>query len=97
MMEENIIIKESQLEKFILEKFDEGNLLEISYNRVFVPGKIINIINEGRLIITLQLMGEILHQTVDVDISDIKSDIVELRYTLDDEVLVITVIDDNKK
>ena len=94
MKEENITIKESQIEEFILENFKEECILEISYNRVFIPGKIINIINEDRLIITLQLMGELLHQTVDVDISDIKSEIVELRHTSDDEVLVITVVDD---
>lgn len=94
MREENITIKESQIEEFILENFKEECILEISYNRVFIPGKIINIINEDRLIITLQLMGELLHQTVDVDISDIKSEIVELRHTSDDEVLVITVVDD---
>jgi len=93
MIEDNITIKESQIEEFILENFKEGCILEISYNRVFVPGKIINIINDDGLIITLQLMGEILHQTVDVDISDIKSEIVELRHTSDEEVLVITVVD----
>ena len=94
MREENITIKESQIEEFILENFKEECILEISYNRVFIPGKIINIINEDGLIITLQLMGELLHQTVDVDISDIKSEIVELRHTSDEEVLVITVVDD---
>ncbi len=94
MREENITIKESQIEEFILENFKEECILEISYNRVFIPGKIINIINDDGLIITLQLMGELLHQTVDVDISDIKSEIVELRHTSDDEVLVITVVDD---
>lgn len=94
MKEENITIKESQIEEFILENFKEECILEISYNRVFIPGKIINIINEDGLIITLQLMGELLHQTVDVDISDIKSEIVELRHTSDEEVLVITVVDD---
>lgn len=94
MMENNIVINESQLEEFILENFSEDAILEISYNRVFVPGKIINIINEGNLIITLQLKGQLLHQTVDVNISDIKSEIVELRYHSNDEVLVLTIEDD---
>lgn len=93
MREENIAIKESQIEEFILENFKEDCILEISYNRVFIPGKIINIINDDKVIITLQLMGELLHQTVDVDISDIKSEIVELRHTSDEEILVITVVD----
>lgn len=94
MSEEYKTIKEGQLEGFILENFNEDALLEISYNRVFVPGRIVNIIDEENLYITLQLKGELLHQTVDINISDIKSEIVELRYTSNEKILVLSIVDD---
>lgn len=89
----NKTIPEDDLTDYIVNNFIEGAILEISYNRVFIPGKIINIHNEERLTLTLQLKGELLNQTVDIDMDEIKNELVELRHTYGDEQIIVTIID----
>lgn len=85
-------IKEDELTQYIVDNFKENALLEISYNRVFVPGILLNINNEDSLILTLQLQGQLLHQTVDVDIEEILSELVEIKYTHGEEEIILTII-----
>lgn len=88
----NMEIKEDELTQYIVDNFKENALLEISYNRVFVPGILLNINNEDSLILTLQLQGQLLHQTVDVDIEEILSELVEIKYTHGEEEIILTII-----
>ena len=78
-------IRQDKLKQFIVDNFSEEALIELSFNRVFIPGILLNINNDDDLILTLQLQGQLLHQTVDVNIDEIKSEIVEIRYTSVDE------------
>jgi len=87
----DIIISEDELKEFIVNNFKEEALLEISYNRVFVPGILLNINNDENLILTLQLQGQLLHQTVDINIDEIKSELVEIRYTHLDEGITLVI------
>lgn len=88
-----LTIKENKLINYIRNHFQEDALLEISYNRVFLPGKILFINDSDEMIITLQLKGQLLHQTVDININDIVKEVVELRYTYGDDVTILSVID----
>jgi hypothetical protein len=88
---EKHVVKEDDLKKFILDNFEEDALLEISYNRVFVPGKIVCIDEDA--VITLQLKGQLLNQRVDIDIEEVKSELVEIIYTFNDKSMIIKVID----
>lgn len=88
-----LTIKENKLIDYIRNHFQEDALLEISYNRVFLPGKILFINDSDEMIITLQLKGQLLHQTVDININDIVKEVVELRYTYGDDVTILSVID----
>lgn len=88
-----LTIKENELIDYIRNHFQEDALLEISYNRVFLPGKILFINDSDEMIITLQLKGQLLHQTVDININDIVKEVVELRYTYGDDVTILSVID----
>lgn len=85
-----ITIKENELMQYINKKFQENALIEISYNRVFVPGKLLYI--SGNCII-LQLKGQLLNQVVEINIEEIKKEIVEIRHTVDDKTTIITVVD----
>ena len=91
MQTKNITLKESDLLDYIYDNFQEDNLLEISFNRVFLPGKILSIDKEYS-ITTLQLKGELLNQTVDVDFTEILHEIVELRYTSSEMEYILTII-----
>ena len=80
------------LNDYILENFSEDSLVEISFNRVFIPGILLNINDDDELILTLQLQGQLLHQTVDINIDEIKSEVVEIRYTHMDEEINLVVV-----
>ena len=86
-----VILYEDELIDYIKENFKENAHLQISYNRIFIPGKILFIdIEDDNVIITLQLEGEILNQVIEINIKSILSDIIELRYiTNTDEVVIV--------
>ena len=90
MNEKEITIKEKNLKQYVLDNFKENAIIEVSYNRVFIPGKILFIDKESS-IITIQLMGELLNQRVDLVLDDIVEDIVEIIYTKDDEMMRVIV------
>ena len=89
MNKKYLTIKEDDLKTFVLDNFKEDALLEISYNRVFIPGKILYVDDDAS--ITLQLKGQLLNQRVDINIDEVKEDLVEIIYTTDDESIIITV------
>ena len=90
-MERHIVIREDDLKDFINENFKEGAFLEISYNRVFIPGEILFIDEDAS--ITLQLKGKLLSQRVDINIDEVKEDLVEIVYTYEDELIVLSIVD----
>jgi hypothetical protein len=72
--------------------------LEISYNRIFAPGEVLNLIPEDEVTeegfrIDLQLNGEVLSQTVTIDFDEIKDDLLEFRHIHNDDEEVIVEID----
>ncbi|WP_292474904.1 DUF2097 domain-containing protein [Methanosphaera sp.] len=89
MNKKHIVLKEDELEDYILKNFKEDAFLEISYNRVFIPGKILYIDEDAS--ITLQLKGQLLNQRVDIDISEVKKELVEIIYTSDEESVIISI------
>ena len=89
MNKKHIVLKEDESEDYILKNFKEDAFLEISYNRVFIPGKILYIDDDAS--ITLQLKGQLLNQRVDIDISEVKKELVEIIYTSDEESVIITI------
>ena len=91
MKKKHIVLKEDDLEDYILENFKEDAFLEISYNRVFIPGKILYIDDDAS--ITLQLKGQLLNQRVDININEVKKELVEIIYTLGEESLIISIVD----
>lgn len=86
-----IELPEDKLSDFIKDNFKEDALVEISYNRVFIPGRILYMNDDETLTLTLQLQGELLNQVVDINIEEILHDLVEIHYITDEE-LIITII-----
>lgn len=89
MKEKHIVLKEDDLQDYILKNFKEDAFVEISYNRVFIPGKILYIDDDAS--ITLQLKGQLLNQRVDINIDEVKKELVEIIYTFEDESVIISV------
>lgn len=84
--------------EYVRENVQIRDILEISYNRIFAPGEVLNIISEDEetgegLRLSLQLNGEILNQVVDVDFKEIKDDLLELRHIKDGKITIVEVYD----
>lgn len=84
--------------EYVRENVQIRDILEISYNRIFAPGEVLNIISEDEetgegLRLSLQLNGEILNQVVDVDFKEIKDDLLELRHIKGDKITIVEVYD----
>lgn len=82
--------------EYVRENVQIRDILEISYNRIFAPGEVLNIISEDEetgegLRVSLQLNGEILNQVVDVDFKEIKDDLLELRHIKDGKITIVEV------
>lgn len=84
--------------EYVRENVQIRDILEISYNRIFAPGEVLNIISKDEetgegLRVSLQLNGEILNQVVDVDFKEIKDDLLELRHIKGDKITIVEVYD----
>lgn len=91
-MADEVILEECEVIDYIDHNFREGALIEITYNRVFIPEKLLYFeYDDGDLILTLQLQGELLSQVVDININNILDDIIEICYTYDDNETILVI------
>ncbi|WP_407423965.1 DUF2097 domain-containing protein [Methanobrevibacter sp.] len=73
------------------------DILEVSYNRIFAPGEVLGITEEDEetgegLRVAMQLNGEILNQSIEIDFNDLEEDLIEMRHIHDDEELIIEIL-----
>ena len=73
------------------------DILEVSYNRIYAPGEVLGITEEDEetgegLRVGLQLNGEILNQSVEIDFKEIADDLIELRHITDQKELIIEIL-----
>ena len=73
------------------------DILEVSYNRIFAPGEVLGITEEDEetgegLRVSMQLTGEILNQSVEIDFKKIEDDLIEMRHIHDDKEIIIEVL-----
>ena len=74
-----------------------GDVLEVSYNRIFAPGDVLGITEEDEetgegLRVAMQLNGEILNQSIEIDFKEIADDLIEMRHITDEKELVIEIL-----
>ena len=99
-METEIILSANDVVDYVKNEVKQYDILEISYNMVYVPGEVLDIDEDEEdesLNLTLQLQGELLNDTVHLDLTQIKDDILEIRHTNNDDELVIIVIEETLK
>ena len=95
-MEEEIILKTDDVIEYLKDNVEEHDTLEISYNRIYAPGTVLGISlddidGEENLLIRIHLNGELVNDTVEVNIHAIKDDIIEIRHIKGEEETVIVV------
>lgn len=87
-----------ELIEYVKKEVKPYDKVEMSYNRVFTPGEVINVetcvLKGGRKSCTVlvQLDGDTIHNTVDIDLEKIKYDLIEVKHVPQDgEELLITI------
>ena len=83
--------------EYVNTKVNVGDVLELSYNRIFAPGEVLGFTEEDDMTgegfrVSLQLNGEILNQSIEIDFDEIKDDLIEMRHITDDKELVVEIL-----
>lgn len=96
MIEEVVMSFDEALE-YVKTKVNVGDVLELSYNRIFAPGEVLGFTEEDDMTgegfrVSLQLNGEILNQSIEIDFDEIKDDLIEMRHITDDKELVVEIL-----
>jgi hypothetical protein len=96
MVEEIQMTYEDAVE-YIRNNVHVGDVLEVSYNRIFAPGDVLGITEEDEetgegLRVSMQLNGEILNQSIEIDFKDLEEDLIELRHITDEKELIIELL-----
>jgi len=98
-MEKEIVLNTEEVVDYVKNEVKQYDTLEISYNRIYVPAEVLDIELKGEneiesLKLLLQLKGELLNDTVQLDLVDIKEDIIEIRHINSDDREVIIVVEE---
>ena len=83
--------------EYVKDNVKDYDYLELSYNRIFTPGEVINVDKDflnGKdvLNVMIQVDGDTVRNTVVVDLEEIKDDLIEVRHkpqNEEDETLII--------
>jgi|BarGraIncu00222A_1022003.scaffolds.fasta_scaffold63572_1 hypothetical protein len=96
-MEKEINLKADEALDYIKSNVKNYDVLEISYNRIFVPGEVLDLsaieINDDvkSLKLLLQMNGETIKDTVEVDLVEIMDDVVEIRHITGETSTVLSI------
>ena len=96
MVEEIQMTYEDAVE-YVRNNVQVGDVLEVSYNRIFAPGEVLGITEEDEetgegLRVGMQLNGEILNQAIEIDFKDLEEDLIEMRHITDEKELIIEIL-----
>ena len=96
-MVEEIQMTYEEAVEYIRNNVQVGDVLEVSYNRIFAPGDVLGITEEDEetgegLRVSMQLNGEILNQSIEIDFKDLEDDLIEMRLITDDKELIIELL-----
>lgn len=95
-MEEEISLNCDDTLNYVKNNVNTYDTIEISFNRIYLPGEVLDIDIEEKdkiesLNLMMQLNGELVNDTIQLDLVKIKDDILEIRHIQDEKSIVITV------
>ena len=85
-MVKNLTMDCDEVIEYVKKNVKPYDKVEMSYNRVFTPGEVINVetcvLKGGRksCTVVVHLDGDTIHTTVDIDLEKIKYDLIEVRH-----------------
>ena len=94
-MEKEINLNAEAAIEYVKSNVKNYDVLEISYNRVFVPGEVLDVSAvETNGIKSLRLLIKMNGKTVEMDLVEMKDDLVEIRHITDEESTVLVIEED---
>ena len=83
--------------EYVKTKVNVGDVLELSYNRIFAPGEVLGFTEPDEVTgegfrVGLQLTGEILNQSIELDFNELEDDLIEMRHITDEKELIIEIL-----
>lgn len=95
-MKEEIVLNPEESFEYVKSNVKEGDLLELSYNRVFAPGEVLDVkteedLGEELVIVALQLTGDLVNDVVRVTLNDIRDDLLEICHIREDKETLIII------
>jgi hypothetical protein len=98
MKEEEIILKPDEALDYIKSQVEVHDTLELSYNRVYAPGEVLNIDieedwGEEALMVSIHLSGDLVNDVVRVNMNNIKNDLLEVRHVTSKKDVTIVIED----
>ncbi|MDR1819205.1 MAG: DUF2097 domain-containing protein [Methanobrevibacter sp.] len=96
--EEEIFLSPDDTLNYIKNHVKKHDTLELSYNRVYAPGEVLDITIEDdwgdeALIVSIHLSGELVSDVVRVNMENIKNDLLEIRHITDKKDVTVVVED----
>ncbi|KZX15539.1 hypothetical protein MBCUT_14470 [Methanobrevibacter cuticularis] len=95
-MKEEIVLTPINALDYVKSNVKEGDVLELSYNRIFAPGDVLDVkteedFGEEVIIVSLQLNGEIVNDVVRVNLNNIIDDLIEICHITDEKETLIVI------
>ncbi|MCL2116022.1 MAG: DUF2097 domain-containing protein [Methanobrevibacter sp.] len=95
-MNEKIDLKSDEVLNYVKLNVKEEDTLEISYNRIFAPGEVLDVrtyeeFGEENVVVSLQLNGELVNDVVEINLNDIKDDLIEVCHITGEKETLIVV------
>ncbi|MDR2967198.1 MAG: DUF2097 domain-containing protein [Methanobacteriaceae archaeon] len=97
-MNEEIVLNPDEVLNYVKLNVKEEDTLEISYNRIFAPGEVLDVkveeeFGDELIIISLHLNGELVNDVVEINLNDIKDDLLEICHITDEKKTIIVIED----
>ena len=95
-MSEEIFLKPDEALNYVKLNVKQEDTLELSYNRVFAPGEVLDVrveeeFGEEIIKLSLQLNGELVNDVVEINLNDIKDDLIEMCHITGEKETIIVL------
>jgi hypothetical protein len=96
MIEQEIFLNPDETLDYIKKHVKNHDTLELSYNRIYAPGEVLDISTEDDwgeevLMVSIHLNGDLVNDVVRVNMNNIKNDLLEVRHLNKDQDTIIVV------
>jgi len=95
-MKKNIVLKPDEALEYVKLNVSKEDILELSYNRIFAPGEVLDVMveeefGEEEIIVSLHLNGNLINDIVKINLNNIKDDLLEIVHITEEKETIIVI------